>query len=124
MPSNLSSSLSGEEEEERRRAAQRQLSPEEARAKQQREREEKQRRYDEARAKIFGTPLPTGAANPAAAASSSTSTATRTRRGRTRRSTSCPTTRRPSLLEASMGALSARGSLGTALREGAYGTST
>ncbi|KAI1631467.1 hypothetical protein F4809DRAFT_165364 [Biscogniauxia mediterranea] len=32
-----------------------QLSPEEIRAKQLREREEKQRRYDEARAKIFGT---------------------------------------------------------------------
>ncbi|KAI1294546.1 hypothetical protein F5Y03DRAFT_313913 [Xylaria venustula] len=32
-----------------------QLSPEEIRAKQQREREEKQRRYEEVRAKIFGT---------------------------------------------------------------------
>lgn len=32
-----------------------QLTPEEIRAKQQREREEKQRRYEEVRAKIFGT---------------------------------------------------------------------
>ncbi|RYP92804.1 hypothetical protein DL770_001084 [Monosporascus sp. CRB-9-2] len=45
-----------DEEEEARRKAALQLSPEEIRAKQQREREEKQRRYDEARAKIFGTP--------------------------------------------------------------------
>ena len=38
-----------------------QLSAEEVRAKQLREREEKQRRYDEARAKIFGEPAPTTA---------------------------------------------------------------
>lgn len=43
------------------------LSPEEIRAKQQREREEKQRRYDEARAKIFGESNPSsGASSPGA----------------------------------------------------------
>ncbi|KAF6809406.1 hypothetical protein CMUS01_13690 [Colletotrichum musicola] len=42
-----------------------QLTPEEIRAKQQREREEKQRRYDEARAKIFGESNPSsGASSP------------------------------------------------------------
>ncbi|KAI1133555.1 hypothetical protein F5Y10DRAFT_1104 [Nemania abortiva] len=41
-----------------------QLSPEEIRAKQQREREEKQRRYEEVRAKIFGTtPAASGSGN-------------------------------------------------------------
>ncbi|KAI1154838.1 hypothetical protein F4825DRAFT_130735 [Nemania diffusa] len=41
-----------------------QLSPEQIRAKQQREREEKQRRYEEVRAKIFGTaPASSGSGN-------------------------------------------------------------
>ncbi|KAI0453651.1 hypothetical protein F5B21DRAFT_277657 [Xylaria acuta] len=41
-----------------------QLTPEEIRAKQQREREEKQRRYEEVRAKIFGTaPTASGSGN-------------------------------------------------------------
>ncbi|KAI3331937.1 hypothetical protein HD806DRAFT_529708 [Xylariaceae sp. AK1471] len=41
-----------------------QLTPEEIRAKQQREREEKQRRYEEVRAKIFGTtPAASGSGN-------------------------------------------------------------
>ncbi|KAI1430109.1 hypothetical protein F5Y12DRAFT_989 [Xylaria sp. FL1777] len=50
-----------------------QLSPEEIRAKQQREREEKQRRYEEVRAKIFGTtPAASGSgygSNPSSGAS-------------------------------------------------------
>ncbi|KAI8629396.1 hypothetical protein F5Y19DRAFT_80614 [Xylariaceae sp. FL1651] len=51
-----------------------QSSPEEIRAKQQREREEKQRRYEEVRAKIFGTaPTASGSGN-ASNASSGTST--------------------------------------------------
>lgn len=42
-----------------------QLTPEEIRAKQKRDREEKQRRYDEARAKIFGDSAPSsGASSP------------------------------------------------------------
>ncbi|KAG7131511.1 hypothetical protein HYQ45_009890 [Verticillium longisporum] len=45
-----------------------QLTPEEIRARQQREREEKQKRYDEARAKIFGESNPSsGATSPAGA---------------------------------------------------------
>lgn len=43
-----------DDDEEARRLAAMQPSPEEVRLRQQREREEKQRRYDEARAKIFG----------------------------------------------------------------------
>lgn len=44
-----------------------QLSPEEIRAKQRRDREEKQRRYEEARAKIFGESAPSsGASSPGA----------------------------------------------------------
>ncbi|KAI0841094.1 hypothetical protein F5Y06DRAFT_293581 [Hypoxylon sp. FL0890] len=46
-----------------------QLTPEEILAKQQREREEKQRRYDEARAKIFGTGTGTGSSNPSSGTS-------------------------------------------------------
>ncbi|KAI0387411.1 hypothetical protein F5Y04DRAFT_274264 [Hypomontagnella monticulosa] len=50
-----------------------QLTPEEIQAKQQREREEKQRRYDEARAKIFGTSTTGGSgvvsSNPSSGAS-------------------------------------------------------
>ena len=42
------------------------LTPEEIRARQKRERDEKQRRYDEARAKIFGESNPSsGASSPA-----------------------------------------------------------
>ncbi|KAI0404907.1 hypothetical protein F4802DRAFT_204518 [Xylaria palmicola] len=52
-----------------------QLSPEEIRAKQQREREEKQRRYEEVRAKIFGTaPAAASGSGHASNASSGTST--------------------------------------------------
>ncbi|XDG10626.1 hypothetical protein ABKA04_010241 [Annulohypoxylon sp. FPYF3050] len=43
-----------------------QLTPEEIQAKQQREREEKQRRYDEARAKIFGSNQSSGTSTPGA----------------------------------------------------------
>ncbi|KAI1137882.1 hypothetical protein F5Y05DRAFT_64909 [Hypoxylon sp. FL0543] len=46
-----------------------QLTPEEILAKQQREREEKQRRYDEARAKIFGTGTGMGGSNPSSGTS-------------------------------------------------------
>ncbi|KAI2472096.1 hypothetical protein F4781DRAFT_29663 [Annulohypoxylon bovei var. microspora] len=43
-----------------------QLTPEEMQAKQQRERDEKQRRYDEARAKIFGSNQSSGTSTPGA----------------------------------------------------------
>ncbi|KAI0889410.1 uncharacterized protein GGS22DRAFT_70783 [Annulohypoxylon maeteangense] len=43
-----------------------QLTPEEIQAKQQRERDEKQRRYDEARAKIFGSNQSSGTSTPGA----------------------------------------------------------
>ncbi|KAI0815727.1 hypothetical protein GGR55DRAFT_359163 [Xylaria sp. FL0064] len=49
------SQLTVEDEEEDDGKTKIQLSPEEIRAKQQRERKEKQRRYEEVRAKIFGT---------------------------------------------------------------------
>ncbi|KAI0152025.1 hypothetical protein F4776DRAFT_10002 [Hypoxylon sp. NC0597] len=51
-----------------------QLTPEEILAKQQREREEKQRRYDEARAKIFGTGAGAGSGLGSSNPSSGTST--------------------------------------------------
>lgn len=61
----------GDSDEEKNKP---QLTAEEARAKQQREREEKQRRYEEVRAKIFGTaPLASGSGN-ASNTSSGTST--------------------------------------------------
>ncbi|KAI1328303.1 hypothetical protein F5Y16DRAFT_398477 [Xylariaceae sp. FL0255] len=51
-----------------------QLTPEEIRAKHQREREEKQRRYEEVRAKIFGTAPATSSSRPNSNPSSGTST--------------------------------------------------
>ncbi|KAF6808131.1 hypothetical protein CSOJ01_07737 [Colletotrichum sojae] len=51
-------SLADEDAEDDKVEKKPQLTPEEIRAKQQREREEKQRRYDEARAKIFGESNP------------------------------------------------------------------
>ncbi|KAI3337832.1 hypothetical protein F4824DRAFT_105412 [Ustulina deusta] len=51
-----------------------QLSPEEIRAKQQREREEKQRRYEEVRAKIFGSTPATSGSGYGSSPSSGTST--------------------------------------------------
>ncbi|KAK5628240.1 hypothetical protein RRF57_003955 [Xylaria bambusicola] len=51
-----------------------QLSPEEIRAKQQREREEKQRRYEEVRAKIFGTTPAASSSRDGSNPSSGTST--------------------------------------------------
>lgn len=54
-----------DDEEEAKKEVQ--LSPEEIRAKQKRDREEKQRRYEEARAKIFGESNPSsGASSPGA----------------------------------------------------------
>lgn len=53
----------GEDEVEVRPA---QLSPEELKQKTQRDREEKQRRYDEARARILGTPSASGGSTPGA----------------------------------------------------------
>jgi hypothetical protein len=52
------SQLTVEEDEDDEGEKKEQLSPEEIRARQQRDREEKQKRYDEARAKIFGEPAP------------------------------------------------------------------
>ncbi|KAI1814705.1 hypothetical protein GGS20DRAFT_394440 [Poronia punctata] len=64
--------LDDEESDEEKNKVQ--LTPEEVRAKQQREREEKQRRYEEVRAKIFGTnPAASGSGN-ASNTSSGTST--------------------------------------------------
>lgn len=48
----------GDDEDDLRSGQQAQMTPEEIRAKQKRDREEKQRRYDEARAKIFGESAP------------------------------------------------------------------
>lgn len=53
-----SMSLDDDEDENATANKQPQLSPEEIRAKQKRDREEKQRRYEEARAKIFGESAP------------------------------------------------------------------
>jgi len=61
-----------------------QLSPEEIRAKQKREREEKQRRYDEARAKIFGEPSPSSGASSPGTVTPPRSDGQRTPRGRGR----------------------------------------
>ncbi|OTA82203.1 hypothetical protein M434DRAFT_17118 [Hypoxylon sp. CO27-5] len=61
-----------DEDEQDKKAPQ--LTPEEILAKQQREREEKQRRYDEARAKIFGTGTGGGSGVGSSNPSSGTST--------------------------------------------------
>ncbi|KAH0494067.1 hypothetical protein TgHK011_000701 [Trichoderma gracile] len=50
----------GDDDDDLRSGQQAQMTPEEIRAKQKRDREEKQRRYDEARAKIFGESAPSG----------------------------------------------------------------
>ncbi|KAL6910670.1 hypothetical protein GGI43DRAFT_19516 [Trichoderma evansii] len=52
------SQLSLDDDDDASRAPEVQLTPDEIRAKQKRDREEKQRRYDEARAKIFGESAP------------------------------------------------------------------
>ncbi|CCF32588.1 hypothetical protein CH063_00830 [Colletotrichum higginsianum] len=58
-------SLADDDADDQRADAKPQLTPEEIRAKQQRELEEKQRRYEEARAKIFGESNPSsGASSP------------------------------------------------------------
>ncbi|OLN88563.1 hypothetical protein CCHL11_01974 [Colletotrichum chlorophyti] len=58
-------SLADDDDDDRRNEKKPQLTPEEIRAKQQRELEEKQRRYEEARAKIFGESNPSsGASSP------------------------------------------------------------
>lgn len=61
-----------------------QPTPEEIRAKQKREREEKQRRYDEARAKIFGEPSPSSGASSPGTVTPPRSDGQRTPRGRGR----------------------------------------
>lgn len=61
-----------------------QLTAEEMRAKQKQEREEKQRRYDEARAKIFGEPLPSSGASSPGTVTPPRSDGQRTPRGRGR----------------------------------------
>lgn len=61
-----------------------QPTPEEIRARQKQEREEKQRRYDEARAKIFGEPLPSSGASSPGTVTPPRSDGQRTPRGRGR----------------------------------------
>ena len=61
-----------------------QPTPEEIRAKQKLEREEKQRRYDEARAKIFGEPSPSSGASSPGTVTPPRSDGQRTPRGRGR----------------------------------------
>ncbi|KAI1415587.1 hypothetical protein F5Y13DRAFT_146317 [Hypoxylon sp. FL1857] len=70
-PVHDSSSAADEDEQSKKTP---QLTPEEILAKQQREREEKQRRYDEARAKIFGTSTGAGTGVGSSNPSSGTST--------------------------------------------------